>query len=103
MTRLMIVKFSSVICICFFTLLACSYIPVQEMSDARQTIRSAQEAGAGEFAAESLTEAQILLEKAKKDLDVGDYDAAKQRAIESQDRASAARDISIRRSKGKEK
>lgn len=102
MTRSIIVKFSTVLYICFFTLFACSYIPVQEMSDARQTIRSAQDAGADEFAAESLAEAQILLEKARKDLDTGNYDAAKQHAIESQDRASAARDISLRRSKGKE-
>ena len=70
------------------------------MSDARQTIRSAQDAGAAKYAAESLAEAEILLEKARKELDAGEYDAAKKHAMEAQNRASAARDISIKRSKG---
>lgn len=86
--------------LCVSLLQACSYIPVQEMSDARQTIRSAQDAGAAKYAAESLAEAEVLLEKARKQLDVGEYDSAKNYAKEAQSRASAARDISIKRAKG---
>ncbi len=93
-------KISVIIVFLVILLPGCSYIPAQEMSDARQTIRSAQDAGAEKYAAESLTEAQVLLEKARKELDAGEYDAAKKYAIDAQDRASVARDISIKRAKG---
>ncbi|THB71722.1 MAG: DUF4398 domain-containing protein [Gammaproteobacteria bacterium] len=92
--------FSLILILAVAFLQACSYIPVQEMSDARQTLRSAQEVGAAKYAAESLAEAEVLLEKARKKLDDGDYDAAKKYAVEAQSRASAARDISIKRAKG---
>ncbi len=93
-------KVSLILVLLTLVLQACSYIPVQEMSNARQTIRSAQEAGADKYAAESLAEAQVLLEKARKELDAGEYDMAKKYALDAQSRASAARDISIKRSKG---
>ena len=45
--------------------------PVQEMSDARQAIAAATEAGADDYAAAQLSEAQDLLDDAETYLDTG--------------------------------
>lgn len=76
----------------------CASAPVQEMSDARQTIRTAYDAGAADYAAESLTEAEVLLEKATRALEQGDYSTAREYALTARERASVARDIALKRS-----
>ena len=54
--------------------------PVQEMSDARQAIAVAREAGAEELAAFHLQAAEEYLETAKKALDDGKYSEARRNA-----------------------
>lgn len=76
---------------------SCSSMPVQELSDARLTIRSAREAGAAEYASESLSAAEILLQRATRLADELRFDEARQAAILARERASSARDIAILR------
>lgn len=75
----------------------CTSMPVQELSDARLTIRSAQDAGAADYASESLSAAEILLQRATRLADEQRYDEARQAAIQARERASSARDIAILR------
>ena len=55
--------------------------PVQEMSDARQAIAVAREAGAEERAAQELRDAEALLSSAQQKLTERSYDQARQDAI----------------------
>jgi len=73
-------------------LLACSVNPpVQEMSNARQTIQSAYEVRADRLAPAALKEAERLLQKAAAALDAGDYPGAREYAIAAQQQATKAR------------
>ncbi len=69
---------------------ACAGAPVQEMSDARQAIRAAQNAGASQKAATQLQSAQALLTSAEKMLQKRMYRAAKRDAIAARNKAVAA-------------
>lgn len=67
--------------------------PVQEMSDARQAIAAATEAGAEELAGDRLGEAQDLLDVAEKYLEAGgstNYWQAKQAAVSAKEAAFEA-------------
>ena len=57
--------------------------PVQEMSDARQAIAVARQAGAGELAAEQLRDAEELLNRAQQKLSDRDYDEARDNALQA--------------------
>ena len=57
--------------------------PVQEMSDARQAIAVAREAGAAERAAQQLKDAEALLDRAQQKLSDRDYDEARQNALQA--------------------
>ncbi len=61
----------------FLGLAACATAPVQEMSDARQTIAVARNAGAEEFAAEELHLAEQYLESAQQKLNEQAYKLAR--------------------------
>lgn len=77
-------------------LVSCSINPpVQEMSNARQTIQSAQEAQAQLYAPASLREAERLLEQATSALEAGNYTAARDFAIAAQQQAVKARQQAI--------
>ncbi len=65
--------------------------PVQEMSDARQAIVAAQKAGAGEYAPDTLAQAQKLLADAKESANHGDYRAARDQAEQAREKAIEAR------------
>jgi predicted S18 family serine protease len=54
--------------------------PAQEMSDARQAIEVAREAGAAEHAAFHLKAAEDYLESARQALNAGEYSAARRNA-----------------------
>lgn len=71
-------------------LAGCASAPVQEMSDARQAIRAAQEAGAEEKAAEPLSEAQIALNRAEGNLNKRFFRAARRNAEEAHRKAVEA-------------
>ncbi len=82
-------KFGFVVAIAFF-LVACVSPPVQEMSDARQAIRAAREAGATNHSYEKLNEASESLERAESKLEAGSYFEARRHAVEARKKAIRA-------------
>jgi hypothetical protein len=64
--------------------------PIQEMSDARQAIAAAKEAGAEQHAAETLDHAELMLDTAENYLERGVYWQAKSDAISAKDKAFEA-------------
>ena len=64
--------------------------PVQEMSDARQAIAVAREAGASKFAAVELHAAEDYLNSALRHLSRKAYELARSDAIEAKNKALAA-------------
>lgn len=70
--------------------LGCSTAPVQEMSNARQAIRAARDAGADKAAPQTLTEAQALLEQAEASLQRRSYREARRNAVSARSKATEA-------------
>ena len=68
--------------------------PVQEMSDARQAITVAREAGAADLAAAVLAEAEEYLQDAEQKLDHQQYREARSAALEAKLRAQQALKLS---------
>jgi hypothetical protein len=64
--------------------------PVQEMSDARQAIRAAEEADAARLAPESLRDAQRFLAEAEQQLQQEAYGPARLNAVRAKNRATVA-------------
>ncbi|WP_331610497.1 DUF4398 domain-containing protein [Povalibacter sp.] len=60
------------------------------MSNARQAIQAARDAGASEVAPQTLNEAQSLLEQAETSLQKGDYKNARRSAVAAKGRATEA-------------
>jgi hypothetical protein len=71
---------------------ACASAPVQEMSDARQAIQAAEEAGAAQHAPEELEDAKALLSSAERKLQKAAYNGARNDAREARRRAAEALD-----------
>ncbi|MDH3748785.1 MAG: DUF4398 domain-containing protein [Gammaproteobacteria bacterium] len=81
----------------FATLLlasACETAPVQEMSDARQAIAVAREAGAEAHAAAELLAAEQYLQSAQDKLNAEKYAEARRDALQAKSKAQAARKLS---------
>jgi len=77
-------------------LVACAVTPpVQEMSNARQTIAAAHEVRAEVFAQQHMAEAERLMSQATAALESGDYVAAKDYAVAAQKQAIKARQQAI--------
>lgn len=70
--------------------IGCAGAPVQEMSNARQAIKAARDAGAQQVAPQKLNEAQSLLEQAESSLQKGAYAAARRSAIAARSKAADA-------------
>lgn len=68
--------------------------PVQEMSDARQAIAVAREAGAADLAATELAQAELYLERAEKKLGDQAYREARIDALAAKSRALKALELS---------
>jgi len=64
--------------------------PVQEMSDARQAIMVAKEAGAAEHAAADLREAENYLQSAEGSLSTRNYATARRDAVQAKTKAIEA-------------
>jgi len=64
--------------------------PVQEMSDARQAIAVARDAGAGERAADDLRQAEAYLDSAEKLLAERSYSRARSDAMQAKEKALTA-------------
>lgn len=76
-------------------LVACAGAPVQDMSNARQTIRAAHEAGAMDYSPESLRSADKSLQNAKQAIDLHKYHEARQEARAATQAAAAARNMAL--------
>lgn len=71
---------------------ACAVAPVQEMSDARQAIHSAEAVGATQQSRDTLRMAQRLLQEAQTRLEAGAYDDARRYALDARKAAIQARE-----------
>jgi hypothetical protein len=69
---------------------ACAGAPVQEMSNARQAIRAARDAGAEQVAAQQLIEARGYLERAEASMQSRSYSDAKRNAVAARGKAVEA-------------
>ena len=74
------------------SLVACATIPAQEMSDARQAIQAAEDAGASAHSPRALDHARFLLEQAQIELAERDYASARRSANASKEAAIQARE-----------
>lgn len=85
LTSLLVINFS-----------ACAITPpVQEMSNARQSIQAATEANAEKLAANILSAAKQRLRSAIRELDAGEYERARVLAVEAKHLALKARQLAI--------
>jgi hypothetical protein len=64
--------------------------PVQEMSDARQAIRAAEQADAGRLAGDTLADARKFLEDAERQIQEEAYGPARMNAVRAKNRAVQA-------------
>ena len=71
-------------------LTACAGAPVQEMSDARQAIRAAHDAGAERSAPQQLIEARTYMERAEANLNSRNYRDARRDAVAARGKAAEA-------------
>jgi sialic acid synthase SpsE len=69
---------------------ACAGAPVQEMSNARQAIRAARDAGAEKLAPQTLNEAETLLQNAERSLQNRAYKDARRSAVAARGKAAEA-------------
>lgn len=76
----------------FGLLAGCVSAPVQEMSDARQAIQAARDAGAERYVPETFGGAEQLLNQAEKELELGEYRAAQRKAMAAKEAAIRARE-----------
>ncbi|MEJ2632375.1 MAG: DUF4398 domain-containing protein [Acidihalobacter sp.] len=80
------------------TLLAgCATAPVQEMSDARQALQAAQQAGAQQDAPQEFARAKALMQSAEDQLGVGGYQSARKLAEQAKSAAQQARDWALKK------
>ncbi len=77
-------------------LTACTTAPVQEMSDARQAIYSAEVSGAVRHSPDTLLAAQNLLREAQDHLEAGAYGEARRYALDARAAAIKAREQATR-------
>ncbi len=85
-----------VLTLLLLALAACTTTPpVQEMSNARQTIAAALEARAKVFAPAQLAHAERLMSQATGALESGDYKRARAYAVAAQQQAMKARTLSV--------
>jgi hypothetical protein len=80
--------------LCGLLAAGCAGAPAQQMSDARQAIRAAELAGAQQHAPELLAQAQQLVERARVNLQNGEYRQARDDADLAREKAIEARRLS---------
>jgi hypothetical protein len=85
-----IARIPAIFALAALALAACSGAPVQEMSNARQAIRAARDAGAEKMAPQKLNEAEALLNRAEDSLERRAYRDARRSAIAARDKAAEA-------------
>jgi hypothetical protein len=87
-------RFLGVLALTLFVMACETAPPVQEMSDARQAITVAREAGAADLASMELAEAEKYLQNAEDKLDQQQYREARHAALEAKYRAQQALKLS---------
>ena len=85
-----IARIPTLLVLAALALAACAGAPVQEMSNARQAIRAARDAGAEKTAPQELNEAEALLNRAEDSLERRAYREARRNAIAARDKAAEA-------------
>ena len=85
-----IARIPGILVVATLALVACAGAPVQEMSNARQAIRAARDAGADKAAPQKLNEAEVLLNRAEDSLERRAYREARRNAIAARDKAAEA-------------
>ncbi len=73
----------------------CTRAPVQEMSNARQAIQAARAVGAERLSPGLLRHAMELLERARKQLEIGEYRRARRNAVQARREALRAREKAL--------
>ena len=81
--------------IAFTFLSACAMAPTQEMSDARQAVQAAREAGAEKHAHIALAQAEKLLIAAEDNLGLKTYRQARNNAVAAKTQAISARKLAV--------
>ena len=90
----------SFICFCCAVIFSCAILPpVQEMSNARQSIQSAYTAKADVYSGAQLKEAEEYMQLATEALESGDYTTAREYATFAQQSAINARKMAIQQQK----
>jgi hypothetical protein len=84
------VRMRVILMVAALALAACAGAPVQEMSNARQAIRAARDAGAEKTAPQQLNEAEALLIRAEDSLERRAYGEARRNAKAARDKAAEA-------------
>ncbi len=74
-------------------LAACTTVPTQEMSDARQSLQAAHDAGADKYASKNLMTAEDYLTKAERELELRLYSWARNDAMLAKSEALKAQDV----------
>lgn len=74
----------------------CVVAPVQEMSDARQALQAAQQAGAPQRVPQEYSRAKALMQSAEDQLQVGGYQSARALAEQAKAAAQKARDDALK-------
>ncbi len=74
-------------------LVSCAVAPTQEMSDARQAIEAAREAGAADLAPENLRRAESRLQMAGEEIESRAFFAARKDALSAQGQARRALEL----------
>jgi len=83
-----------IIAIVILTVLsACASAPTQEMSDARQSLQAAYDAGAEKYASSNLNTAEGYLTKAERELELRFYSWARNDAMLAKSEALKAQDV----------
>jgi hypothetical protein len=78
-------------------LAGCATAPVQEMSDARQALLAAEEAGAADYAGDTLAHARAYLGRAEQALAAQEFERAREQAELAQAAAREARELALER------
>ena len=87
-----------------FTLSACATLPpLQEMSNARQTIAAAKEMNSSAEQSQKIQEAERLLSRAERRMEVNLYESARQDALRAQKEAIEFIEWAISQSADKER
>jgi hypothetical protein len=76
-------------------LAGCATAPTQEMSDARQSVQAAHEAGARDYASHNLRVAVQYLQEAERELELRYFGRAKHDAVVAKSEALKARNVTL--------